>query len=49
MATYGLMADYAVGEALDALDDVDAQVAAAQADADAIVMDIDEADEDDQP
>jgi len=26
MATYGLMADYAVGEALDALDDIDVQV-----------------------
>jgi hypothetical protein len=31
MATYGLMAEYAVGEALDSLDDVDVQIAEANA------------------
>jgi enamine deaminase RidA (YjgF/YER057c/UK114 family) len=41
MATYGLMADYAVGEALDALEDVGGQIAAAQADVDAINIDVD--------
>lgn len=35
MATYGLMADYAVGEAMDSLDEASAEIAAATAQAEA--------------
>ena len=35
MATYGLMADYAVGEAMDSIDEVSAEIAAATAQAEA--------------
>ncbi|NJC40781.1 hypothetical protein GGQ87_001039 [Brevundimonas alba] len=42
MATYGLMADYAVGEALDSLDEAQADLAEAAAD---VEVDIDVADE----
>ncbi|WP_296165607.1 hypothetical protein [uncultured Brevundimonas sp.] len=39
MATYGLMADYAVGEAMDSLDEASAEIAAATAEADAEMAD----------
>ena len=37
MATYGLMADYAVGEAMDSIDEASAEIAAATAQAEAEV------------
>jgi len=43
MATYGLMADYAVGTALDAIEEVQGEVEAAVAEADAAAVETDEA------
>lgn len=46
MATYGLMADYALGSALDTIDEAGAEAAEAMADAQAAVVEADEADHD---